>query len=37
LFNWIPVETRSSESGIIQFLDPEAPGYRSRFYRALTP
>jgi hypothetical protein len=37
LIHWVPLGIRSSESGVIQFLDVEAPGYDGRFYRALAP
>lgn len=37
LFNWLPVYSGSSASGILQYLDTDAPSYPSRYYRATTP
>lgn len=37
LVNWVPIFTNTTPvSGLIQFLDSSSPGYRSRFYRAVS-
>jgi hypothetical protein len=37
LYNWLQIYSGSSPSGIIQYLDKDAPSYSSRYYRATTP
>lgn len=33
---WLPLATRTSDSGVIQFIDNQAPSRSARFYRAVT-
>jgi hypothetical protein len=37
LFNWLPIFSGSSASGILQFTDTDAPIYDNRYYRSTTP
>ena len=37
LYDWIPLQTATLTGGMFTFVDPDAPSYNQRFYRAVFP